>query len=107
MKKKILLGLFILFANLVSAKNKLEYNVDYSQDNFIVVTISEASDSSSLKDYHIVQREESLEEIAEKYKVSVEDLEKINKISRFDNLKKGGIIYLKPKQRRGNSENKK
>lgn len=107
MKKKFLLGLFIIFTNLFSAESKLEYKVDYSQDNFIVVTISKASDTSILKDYHIIQREESLEEIAEKYKVSIEDLEKINNISRFDNLKKGKLIYLKEKQRGKDSENKK
>lgn len=107
MKILFLLGTLIINSNLFCGENSLEFNVDYSQDNFIVITASKTSDKLLLKDYHIVQREESLEEIAEKYKILVEDLEKINKVSRFDNFKKNEIIYLKEKQGGEDGENKK
>lgn len=94
MKKKILIVFIGIGLSLYGKEKKLEYEVKYSENNFIIVNISKAKFPTITTKYHIVKGEEDLEEISEEYKIKIEDLEKINKLSRFDKLKVGQIIYL-------------
>ncbi|ERT68261.1 hypothetical protein HMPREF0202_01831 [Cetobacterium somerae ATCC BAA-474] len=94
MKKNIFIVFISMILSLYGKEKKLEYEVKYSENNFIVVSISKARFPTVMKKYHIVEGEEDLEDISEEYKIKIDELEKINKLSRFDKLRAGQIIYL-------------
>ena len=105
MKIKLYLIYFVMvFSSLYGAPNKLEYDVKYSDENFILVTISKALHPGLEKKYHIVKEGESLEDISDDNKIELEQLEKINKTSRFDDLKPGTIIYFTNQKKGGENE---
>ncbi|MGL5369165.1 MAG: LysM peptidoglycan-binding domain-containing protein [Cetobacterium somerae] len=105
MRKLFFINFLILYLSLLYGNsNTLEYDVKYSENNFILVTISKAQYPNLEKKYHIIKEGETLEDISDKNKIEVEKLEKINKISRFDNLKPGNIIYFINQKKGGENE---
>lgn len=99
-----LIYLIIPFSLLYGSPNKLEYDVKYSDENFILITISKALYPNLEKKYHIVKEGESLEDISDINKIELVHLEKINKINRFDDLKPGTIIYFTNQKKGGENE---
>lgn len=91
----LILHLILLYGN----SNTLEYDVKYSDNNFILITINKAHHPNLKKKYHIVKEGETLEDISDYNKIELDKLEKINKINRFDNLKAGSIIYFTDKKK--------
>ena len=105
MRKILLISYFMLFFTLIyGTPNTLEYNVKYSDENFILVTITKAQYPNLEKKYHITKEGESLEDISDDNKIELEKLEKINKINRFDKLKPGTIIYFSNQKKGGENE---
>lgn len=96
MRFKTVLFLILSFFCLADEKT-LEYEVKYSDNNFIFINISKSHHPDIQKKYHIVKEGEELEDISDDSKIQLEDIEKINNISRFDDLKPGTVIYLTPK----------
>lgn len=100
----LLIYLTLTFSFTYTVPNKLEYDVKYSNENFILVKISKATNPDLKKTYHIVKEGEELEDISDDNKIDLEKLEKINRISRFDDLKPGTLIYFTDKKREGKNE---
>lgn len=104
---KLKLFIFLILSlTLVANEKKLEYDIKYSDNNFIFINISKSKYPNIKKKYHIVQQGEDLEDISDDNKIELETLEKINNLSRFDDLKVGSIIYLAPNNRGDESEKK-
>ena len=95
MNKIIYILLFIIFSTFLHcSSNTLEYDVKYSENNFILITINKSKYPEIQKKYHIVKKGEDLEDISDESKVELETLECINNMSRFDELKVGQVIHL-------------
>lgn len=96
---KNIVVLLIIFNSFCLANEKiLEYDVKYSDNNLVFINISKSHHPEVQKKYHIVKAGEELEDISIHSKIELEDLEKINNINRFDNLKPGTVIYLTSKK---------
>ena len=92
---KLYLSVFLIMnLPLIANNNKLEYDIKYSDNNFIFINISKSQTPNLKITYHIVNPGDELEDISLKYKIELETLEAINRISRFDRLKSGTVIYL-------------
>ena len=104
---KLYLSIFlIMHLSLIANNTKLEYDIKYSDNNLIFINISKSKYPHIKKKYHIVQHGEDLEDISDDNKIELETLEKINNISRFDDLKVGSLIYLVPNYRGDGNEKK-
>lgn len=96
---KNIVFLIVIFNSFCLAnENVLEYDVKYSDNNLVFINISKSHHPEVQKKYHIVKAGEELEDISINSKTQLKDLEKINNINRFDNLKPGTVIYLTPKK---------
>lgn len=105
---KLYLSAFLIISLFLIANDdkKIEYNIKYSDNNFIFIDISKSKYPHIKKKYHIVQKGEDLEDISDDNKIELETLEKINNISRFDRLKPGTIIHFVPADKGGDNEKK-
>lgn len=106
MLKFILFLVVCLSTYIFPNDKKLEYDVKYSDNNFIFINISKSKHPNIEKKYHIVSQGEDLEDISDNNKIEIETLEKINNVSRFDRLKPGTVIHFVPADKGEDNEKK-
>lgn len=106
MKNKTLIGAFIL-SSFVLGNSHLNYDIKIKEKNTLVIAIVEG-DSSTVKNYYIIKGKERLEEIANSYRISLDELLRINNLKNNRDIYPGQILYFEDNmQKNGEDEENK
>ena len=92
MRNKIFIG-FIVINSFILGEGNLKYDIKIKEKNTLVIGVVKGEESSSRR-YYVIKGKESLEEIANSYRTSVEDLIRINKLKNRRDIKPGQILYF-------------
>ncbi|MGL4866822.1 MAG: LysM peptidoglycan-binding domain-containing protein [Cetobacterium sp.] len=86
--------LFISVSVLIFCKN-YDYKVVKNENNFVIIEIAEEKPKyKSIRKKHTLKEKESLFDIAEKYKITIEEILELNQAKSRKDLKPGQVIYL-------------
>lgn len=97
MINKIFMGTFIL-SSFALGNSHLNYDIKIKEKNTLVIGIIEGNLSNS-KNYYIIKGKEHLEEIANSYRIPLDELLRINNLKNSRDIYPGQILYFKENQK--------
>lgn len=106
MKNKVFIGAFIL-SSFALGNSHLNYDIKIKEKNTLVIGIRMGEPSNN-KSYYIIKGKEHLEEIANSYRISLDELLRINNLKNSRDIYPGQILYFEEnqKQNRESEEDK-
>ncbi|WP_297432429.1 LysM domain-containing protein [uncultured Cetobacterium sp.] len=103
MINKIFMGTFIL-SSFALGNSHLNYDIKIKEKNTLVIGIVKG-DSSNSKNYYIIKGKERLEEVANSYRISLDELLRINNLKNSRDIYPGQILYFEENEKQnGESE---
>lgn len=103
MINKIFMGTFIL-SSFALGNSHLNYDIKIKEKNTLVIGIGKGNPSNS-KNYYVVKGKESLEEVANSYRIPLEELLRINNLKNSRDIYSGQILYFEENEKQnGESE---
>lgn len=103
MINKIFMGAFIL-SSFALGNSHLNYDIKIKEKNTLVIGIG-TGDPSNSKNYYIIKGKEHLEEIANSYRIPLEELLRINNLKNSRDIYPGQILYFEENEKQnGESE---
>lgn len=92
MKNKIFIGALILSSFVLGSPN-LNYDIKIKEKNTLVIGIVDG-DPSNTKNYYVIKGKERLEEVANSYRIPLDELLRINNLKNSRDIYPGQILYF-------------
>lgn len=106
MKNRIFIGAFIL-SSFVLGNTHLNYDIKIKEKNTLVIGIVEKN-VLSVKNYYVIKGKERLEEVANSYRIPLDELLRINNLKNSRDIYPGQILYFEEsRNQNGESEENK